>query len=158
MRRKDKEILDRGEIDRILDETVVLHIALVDGDSPYLIPVNFGYKGGSIYIHTAPEGRKIDLIRKNNQVAFQAEAGIEIVQKSIPHKCSMLYRSVAGTGRAFFVETRKEKKLALELLMDHYHGNGPDGWEFGECLDAVFIVRIDIDSISGKESLPRHMD
>jgi len=96
MRRKDKEITRRSIIDDILDKAFVLHIALLDGNRPYIIPVNFGYKVNAIYIHCAPEGKKIDLIRKNNITSFQAETGVEICHKSIPDKCSTLYRSVAG--------------------------------------------------------------
>ena len=158
MRRKDKEITDRVGIEGILDDALILHIALVDGDLPYLIPVNFGYKDDSIYIHSAPEGKKIDLIRKNNRVAFQAETGLEIVHKSTPNKCGMLYRSVAGYGRAYIVGSREEKKLGLGLLMDHYHKNGSKEWDFGECLDEVCILKIEIDNITGKQSLPRHID
>lgn len=158
MRRKDKEITDKILIAGILDDAVVLHLALLDGDRSYTIPVNFGFEGESIYIHSAPEGKKIDLIRKNNQVAFQAETGLEIVHKSTPDKCGMLYRSVAGYGRAFIVGSREEKKLGLELLMDHYHDKKHGNWEFGKCLDEVCIIRIEIESITGKESLPRHID
>ena len=157
MRRKDKEISDRREINRIMDEALILHIALVDGDRPYLIPVNFGYKDDSIYIHSAPEGKKIDLIRKNSRVSFQAEAGLEIVHKSIPDKCGMLYRSAAGYGRAFIVESLEEKKLGLGLLMDHYHDQEQRKWEFGKCLQEVCIIKIVIEAITGKESLPRHI-
>jgi len=157
MRRKDKEITDRQVIESILDAALLLHLGLLDGDRPYVIPVNFGYEGDTIYIHSAPEGKKIDLIRKHNIVSFQAETGLEIVHKSIPDKCGMLYRSVAGYGRAFIVESREEKKLGLQLLMNHYHEKGKIKWEFGKCLDEVCIIRIEIESITGKESLPRHI-
>ena len=158
MRRKDKEIKDRNIINGILDDAVILHLALLDEERPYIIPVNFGFKGDCIYIHSAPEGEKIDLIRKHNIVSFQAETGLEIVHKSIPDKCGMLYRSVAGYGRAFIVESREEKELALNLLMAHNTRGSQGNWEFGKCLDEVCIIRIDIESITGKESLPRHMD
>ena len=157
MRRKDKEITDRQVIESILDAALLLHLGLLDGDRPYVIPVNFGYEGDTIYIHSAPEGKKIDLIRKHNIVSFQAETGLEIVHKSIPDKCGMLYRSVAGYGRAFIVESREEKKLGLQLLMNHYHEKGKIKWKFGKCLDEVCIIRIEIESITGKESLPRHI-
>ena len=158
MRRKDKEITDRSIIENILEEALVLHVALIDGDRPYIIPVNFGYKGNTIYIHCATEGKKIDLIRENNLIAFQAETGVDIYRKSTPDKCSVLFRSIAGYGRAFIVESREEKKRALQLLMNHYNRDGPGEWKFGECLDKVCIIKIAIESITGKESLHRHMD
>lgn len=158
MRRKDKEINERKMINSILDEAVILHLALLDGDRPYVIPVNFGYRDNAIYIHCAREGRKLDLIRRNNQVGFQAETGVEIVHKSIPDKCGMHFRSIVGNGRISMVKSRDEKRLGLTLLMKHYNPGAGDSLEFGDCLDEVCVLKIEIDSISGKQSLPRHTD
>ena len=158
MRRKDKEITSRTEINSILDEAVILHIALLDGDRPYIIPVNFGYRDNAIYIHCAREGRKLDLIRRNNQVGFQAETGVEIVHKSIPDKCGTNFKSVVGNGRISIVKSMDEKRLGLTLLMRHYDPDAGDDIEFRECLDEVCLLKIEIDSISGKQSLPRHTD
>jgi len=158
MRRRDKEINDRAEMESILRDAVVLHIALVDGDWPYIIPVNFGFRENFIYIHCAGEGKKLDLIRRNPRAAFQAETGVEVVHRSIPAHCGTLFRSVSGKGRASIVESREEKRLALQALMDHYNrGNGKE-WEFGECLDEVWIIRIEIESLTGKASVRRHID
>jgi uncharacterized protein len=158
MRRTDKEISDRTAINNILDEALVLHLALVDGYWPYLVPVNFGYREDAIYIHCAREGKKLDLIRKNNRISFQAETGVEIVHKSIPSKCGTHYRSVAGRGRISVVESDDEKRLGLTLLMRHYDREAGDELDFGPCLDEVCILKIEIDSITGKQSLPMHTD
>ena len=158
MRRMDKEITDRRLINSILDEALVMHIALVDGDWPYLVPVNFGYREDAIYIHCAREGEKIDLLRKNNRVSFQAETGVEIVHKSIPSKCSTHFKSVAGRGRISVVESAEEKRLGLTLLMRHYDREAGEELDFGPCLDEVCILKIEIDSLSGKQSLPVHTD
>jgi len=158
MRRTDKEITDRGLINTILDESVVLHLAMVDGDWPYLVPVNFGYLEDAIYIHCAREGRKLDLVRKNNRVSFQAETGVEILHKSIPSKCSTHFKSVAGRGRISVVESAEEKRLGLTLLMRHYDREAGDELDFNPCLDEVCILKIEIESITGKQSLPVHTD
>ncbi len=158
MRRTDKEISDRTAINNILDEALVLHLALVDGDWPYLVPVNFGYQDDAIYIHCAREGKKLDLVRKNNRVSFQAETGVEIVHRSIPSKCGTHFRSVAGRGRISVVDSDEEKRLGLTLLMRHYDRAAGEELDFGPCLDEVCILKIEIESITGKESLPVHTD
>ena len=158
MRRTDKEITDRVTINHILDEAPVLHLALVDGDWPYLVPVNFGYQDDAIYIHCAREGKKLELVRKNNRVSFQSETGVEIVHKSIPSKCSTHFKSVAGRGRISVVDSDEEKRLGLTLLMRHYDREAGDELDFGPCLDEVCILKIEIESITGKESLPVHTD
>ena len=70
MRRKDREIRDIKELELIIGRAEVCHIALSDGDSPYLVSLNFGYENspnGKLYFHCAKMGRKIDIITTNNR-------------------------------------------------------------------------------------------
>lgn len=65
MRRKDKEIADPRKIEAVLNQAQIIHLAMLDGDRPYIIPLNFGYADNAIYFHCAREGKKIDLIKLN---------------------------------------------------------------------------------------------
>ena len=65
MRRKDREITDWHEIEAILAEAMVCRIGLADESTPYVVPVSFGYDDGSLYIHSAPDGKKLALLTKN---------------------------------------------------------------------------------------------
>ena len=62
MRRKDKEIKDKFEIETIINRAEVCRIGLSDDNMPYVIPVNYGYRNNCLYIHSASEGKKIDII------------------------------------------------------------------------------------------------
>ena len=77
MRRSDREITDLGEILSIINDCKVIHLAMVDDGEPYLLPLNFGYacEGGafSFFCHSAREGRKLDILRKNPTVAFEMD-------------------------------------------------------------------------------------
>ncbi len=42
MRRKDREITDIETIRSILDKAKVLHLAMIDGDRPYVVPLHYG--------------------------------------------------------------------------------------------------------------------
>jgi len=79
MRRRDRELTDREEIDRIVRGSQVCRLAMADGDSPYLVPLSFGYDGEAIYFHTAAAGMKIDYIERNNRVCFELERQAELV-------------------------------------------------------------------------------
>ena len=68
MRRQDKIISDPNLIERVIQKGTVVHIAMMDGDKPYQIPLNYGYQDSSFYIHSAREGKKIDLLRANKLV------------------------------------------------------------------------------------------
>ena len=57
MRRRDQEITDREEIDTIIRDARVFHLAMAESGGPYVLPLNFGYDGACIYFHSATEGR-----------------------------------------------------------------------------------------------------
>lgn len=123
MRKSNQEIKDPAILDQILSKAVVCRVAMMDGDLPYIVPFNFGYREGCIYIHSAPEGKKIDLIKKNNRVCFEAEETAEIVKKDRACKWSTRYRSVVGYGTMEILSDERSKKddwrsswLSTELL------------------------------------------
>jgi hypothetical protein len=64
MRRTDKEIINRREINTVLSKATVCRIGLIDRDFPYIVPLNFGYKNNCLYFHSAPIGKKIEIITK----------------------------------------------------------------------------------------------
>ena len=113
MRRVEKEIKENQEIAAIMQKAEVCRIALVDGDSPYIVPVNFAVHDNHLYFHSAMDGRKIDILRKNNKVCFEIDIDTEIFKSSEPCSWGMKYLSVIGFGQAFFIENPGEKKKAI---------------------------------------------
>ena len=65
MRRADREVTDVNEIIDIIDHCKVCHIAMMDGEWPYLLAMNFAYsyEDGQliIYLHSAKEGKKMHI-------------------------------------------------------------------------------------------------
>jgi len=151
MRRKDKEITDKSEMESILQKAIVCRIALSDNDTPYVIPVNFGYKDDILYFHSATEGKKIDILQKNNNVCFEVDIDHEIIEHKRPCSFGMRYLSVVGFGTASFIENLGKKTEALSIIMDHY-APGND-FEFRErMLNRIVVVQVQIDSMTGKTS------
>ncbi|GAB4255555.1 MAG: pyridoxamine 5'-phosphate oxidase family protein [Deferrisomatales bacterium] len=150
MRRKEREITHRGAIDEIIRRSSVCHLALADGARPYVVPLSFGYDGTHLYFHSAPEGRKIELLRRNDAVgfAFVPEGEQRVVRAPRPCRWGVSYRSVVGTGRARILEDREAKRRGLEALMAHY-GAGP--CTFGDReVDGVTVIRVEIEELTGK--------
>jgi uncharacterized protein len=150
MRRKDREITDRTEIEAILQEAQVCRIALADGDGPYIVPMCFGYDDGSIYLHSAPEGRKITMIQANPRCCFEVDQCNGIVKGKNACSWGMHYKSVIGFGRATILSDPEEKKHGLTCIMRQYQ----DGThEFSdEDIRNVAVIRISIESITAKTS------
>jgi nitroimidazol reductase NimA-like FMN-containing flavoprotein (pyridoxamine 5'-phosphate oxidase superfamily) len=151
MKRADKEISDRKLIKEIINEASILRIAFCDGGIPYIVPLNFGFKDDAIYIHSAREGKKIDLIRKNNNVCFELDIKTELVKGETPCRSTMRYMSVIGFGKACFLERRAEKRKTLKVIVEKYLKSS--SFEYDDpALDKMAIIKIDIERISGKKS------
>ena len=151
MRRKDKQIEDQDVIHDILQCNTVCRIALSDGNMPYVIPMNYGYHEQKIYLHSAKEGRKIDIIKKNNAVCFEITDSIEMVTSDTACGYSTKYRSVIGHGKAFPVTDTDKKVEALKIIMKQHTGSVD--WDFKESiLDKICVFEISIESITGKQS------
>ncbi len=150
MRRAEREIKDKSEIESIINRATVSRIGLCLNDSPYVVPVNFGYQDGRLYFHSAPRGKKIDIIRQNNRVCFEMDVEQELVKSKNPCECSMKYRSVIGFGRASFIHDLTEKRRALRIITGHYL----DAFgEFdGKQIENTAVIKIEIESMSGKKS------
>jgi uncharacterized protein len=151
MRRADKEINDRNKIDAIIKKANCCRIALVDGSYPYIVPVNFAVNNNHLYFHSAKKGKKIDILRKNNQVCFEMDIEGEIVKSQRACSWGVKYVSVIGFGQAFFIEDNSGKRKALDILMEKYAGRGGFSYADDE-LDKIIIIDVKIEQISGKQS------
>jgi nitroimidazol reductase NimA-like FMN-containing flavoprotein (pyridoxamine 5'-phosphate oxidase superfamily) len=150
MRRKDKEITDEKVIEEIIAKAQICRIGLSMEGEPYVFPVNFGYRDRCLYFHSAQQGRKIEMIKKNPRVCFQMETDVELIPTEKACDWSIKYRSVIGYGKASFLNNRAEMKEALDTIMSHYSDRNFIYSE--ESLSSVCIVCIHIESLTGKNS------
>jgi len=150
MRRKEKEITEKSGIEDVIRKAVVCRLGLSDGNMPYIVPLCFGYKEHAIYIHSALKGRKIDILRKNQNVCFEFDADIQIKEAQSACEWGMKFQSVIGFGKAFFLEDAEDKKKALNIIMRQYCDKD---FEFPDkAVNGIAVIRIDISSMSGKRS------
>jgi len=124
MRRQDREITDSRGIEEILLQCKTCHVAMIDGDTPYLVPLSFGYKlldGGALelYFHSALVGRKLDALRQNSRACFEVSYEGEAINPDNPCNSGYYYASVIGFGDAVFIEDAAEKCEALSLIVRH---------------------------------------
>lgn len=151
MRRKDKEIADPTLLAAVLREVFVCRIGLADGEWPYVVPMNFVYAEECLYLHSAGEGRKIEILSRNNRVCFETETGVELVRSERACDFGARYISVIGTGTASFVTDAAEKSRIFDLFMEKYAGSGD--WSYPEAaLRAATVIRVDVETLTGKAS------
>lgn len=151
MRRKDRQINDSQLIEEILQTALICRIGMIAGDRPYIVPMNFAYHDQCLYLHSAKEGRKIEILKKNKQICFEIEQQTELVKSDDPCKWSMRYLSVIGFGRAFLIDDILAKKASLDIIMQKY--SSQQFFEYPDnALNKILIIKIEIDEMTGKKA------
>ena len=153
MRRKDRQITEIEAIRAILDKAKVLHLAMIDGARPYVVPMNYGYALAdgrlTLYLHGAKEGRKLDVLQQNDRVAFVLETDVSPVSGGdIPCKYGEVYASVMGEGTAVLLDDPVQKIEALQILMKTQTGR-----EFAftpAMAESVAVIRVNVESFTAK--------
>ena len=150
MRRKEKEIVGRTEMEAVINEARVCRMGMCDGRLPYIVPLCFGYAHDTFYFHCAAEGRKLEVLEKNPEVCLELEAGVALRPGTKACDWGMTYRSVIGRGRAERVEAPEAKRRALDLIMARYASGSFDYPE--AALGKTVILQVRVQSMTGKRS------
>lgn len=105
--------------------------------------------GKTIYLHSAAYGRKIDCIKADSRCSFCAVSQDKIV----PEEFTTYFRSVIVAGKIKILTDAEEIRHGLIMLSDKYCPGIDPTNEIDKFINTVKVMRIDIDSISGKESI-----
>ena len=151
--KRECEVTDINEIKEILDKSMIANIGMVDGDEPYVVPMNYGYtlEDGvlSIYLHGAKVGRKIDVIKKNPKVFFEMECDIVPFEGKVACQYGTTYASVMGLGTAEILENPSEKTEGMTKLMKTQTGKD---FSFDErMVSIVSVIKITCTEFAAKK-------
>jgi len=153
------------KIKEFLNEEHVGRISSIDENGfPQTIPMNFVFLNDAIYMHSHTKGEKLDNIKRNNKVGFEADRELEFLPSYFedPHNASLadtLYISVVIKGIGSLVTDREEKTLVLNGLMEKYQPEGqydPIKSDM-QVLDAVSIIKIIPQTLHGKYKIGQNM-
>ena len=148
MRRKDREMTDRAEIEAILLKEETGYLATCGEDAqPMATPVNYIYKDGRIIIHCALTGRKLDNIAKNPKVGFTVATDISVDRVNM----TTYYRSVMVEGMARLLGEGSEKMQAIKDLTERLAAPGE------VCSDAegkrTAMLVLEVRAMCGKKNI-----
>ena len=152
MRREEKQITDRAEIDAIIRSSTSCRLGICDGDQPYVIPLCFGYDGSALYFHCAQEGRKLDILRKNPRVCVEFDVAGDVAEARDACQWGIAFQSVIAFGTAVLVEEPEEKRNGLTLLMTQYARSGQEFTFPDAAVNHTAVIKVVIDEITGKQS------
>ncbi|MHC4105448.1 MAG: pyridoxamine 5'-phosphate oxidase family protein [Planctomycetota bacterium] len=150
MRRKDKQIKDIAVIEEVLSRAMVCRLGLCEANQPYVVPLCFGYEDNALYFHCAGQGRKLDILRKNNNVCVEVDIDQEVIKADEACDCGMKYKSVIGFGKAVFIEDIESKRKALDVIMQQYSEKSFEYPE--EAINNTVVIKVEIESMTGKQS------
>ncbi len=156
---REKLVTDMDAIIKILDESKIVHVGMIDGDEPYVVPMNYGYtlEDGklTLWLHCAKRGRKLDVLRANPKVFFEMECGLQPFDGDIACRYGISYSSIMGRGTAEIIEDIEVKKAALTHLMKTQTSMN---FEFEDKMAAIVsIIKIDTIEFTAKHRpLPKN--
>ncbi len=146
-------IKNPAKIREVINKCDVCYVGMIDNEGkPYVLPFNFGYEEGSIYLHMAPQGKKIDALSNNPDVCVAFSTDHELFHRHENVACSygMKYRSVLAHGRVEFVEDFEEKVRIMNVTMQKY--TGKDFSYNAPAIKNVTVCRVMVESIEGRLS------
>lgn len=144
-------IEDKQQIESIIQRCDACFVGITDLEgNPYVIPMNFGYAEGTIYLHSGPEGIKIEMLEHNNNVCITFSAGHKLVYQHEKMACSYSMRSdsVLCRGKVRFIEDMDEKRRALDIIMQHY--TKADFSYSDPSVRNVKVWQVQVEQMSGK--------
>jgi nitroimidazol reductase NimA-like FMN-containing flavoprotein (pyridoxamine 5'-phosphate oxidase superfamily) len=148
MRRKDREITDKNEIQKIIARSEICYLGLCNGKEPYVVPMNFGYLDDAIYFHCALSGKKLEYIRNNPQVCIAFTSDYKLQLTGEPHLWTTRYRSVIVRGNATILSKTEEKLQGINILLKQYSDKTSEIND--KILANVMIIRVKIKEMTGK--------
>jgi hypothetical protein len=157
MRRKDREILDAAQAEAILQAADCCRLGFADEGTAYIVPMSFGVakEDGKLclYFHSAPAGRKVELIEALGKASFEADTGCQIKTAAAACGFSCYYASVIGHGSIAVLRDDADKLRALRCVMAHY--TGKQDWEFAPReLAATCCIRLVVEEMTAKANQP----
>lgn len=115
----ERGVYDRAEIDAILDEALICHLALIHEGRPIAVPTIHARVGDTLYVHGSPASRVLRAMKSGAEICVTAAIVDGLVVARTPFHNSMNYRSVVAYGMPRFVDDPGEKLAALEAVTEH---------------------------------------
>ena len=137
---------------RVLEEGKTGIVGVLGDDGyPYTVPINYVSLEDKIYFHSAKKGHKVDAIAKEPKVSMTVVEKDDVVSREF----TTYFRSIQLFGKAYVVEDEAERNVAFRALCEKFSGADMDRYDeiMSKEAAAAAIVRIDIEHITGKESM-----
>jgi nitroimidazol reductase NimA-like FMN-containing flavoprotein (pyridoxamine 5'-phosphate oxidase superfamily) len=145
---------------QLLRSAAFAHLAMVEPDGPYVVPLNFAYAEneggpagelhGRVYFHTG-EGRKTDALAADPRVCLSVTDCVVFHQGDSPCADGFSFQSLLVWGDARLIEEGDRRETALRAIVGKYHPEAA-GAPFDEAVLArTLIYEVAIESAGFRE-------
>ncbi|WP_329407696.1 pyridoxamine 5'-phosphate oxidase family protein [Streptomyces sp. NBC_00704] len=154
-RAAQKASYDRDLVHAILDEGYVCHLGFVRDGAPVVLPTLYARVGETLYVHGSTGSRPLRMTGQADPglpvcLTVTHVDGLVLARSAFHH--SINYRSVVVHGTAYDVTDPREKRDALDALVDHVvPGRSADSRPANRKeLAATAVIRLDLGEVSAK--------
>ncbi|TQK43205.1 hypothetical protein FBY35_4659 [Streptomyces sp. SLBN-118] len=154
-RAKERAAYDRELVHSILDGAYVCHLGFVRDGAPVVLPTLYARVDDRLYIHGSTGSRPLRMAGEPDPglavcLTVTHVDGLVLARSAFHH--SINYRSVVVHGTAHQVTDVKEKRTALDALVDHVvPGRSLDSRPANpKELAATAVLRLDLTEVSAK--------
>lgn len=161
IRNEKLALTDVHTVEHVLKTTRVGYLGLVDGDEPYVVPLNYIWHNGAIYIHGAQYGRKADLMTDSPKATFTVADERGTIADPVPAMTDTAYVSVMVFGRVSIVSDLEEATGALDAMLSKYvpgyydaplHAGHVKSY-VSKAGSHVAVYRLDADKVTAKQNI-----
>lgn len=152
-------IENKEQVEEVISRCDICYVGITDLEgNPYVIPMNFGYRDGVIYLHSGPTGSSIDMLARNNHVCITFSVDHEVAFRHVQVACSyhMKAKSVVCRGQVGFIDDMAEKREVLDILMKQYSSR--DFTYSDPAVRNVKVWEVPIDQVTVREYPRSHSD
>ena len=161
---KKFEIKSKQKIIDFLNGQPVGRVASIDKNGyPQVIPMNFVWEDGAVYMHSHPFGEKLENMARSQKVGFEVDQHVCFLPSYYFHptdasQADTLYISVVIKGKAVIVQDNEEKARALNALMEKYQKEGRYEQLNAQtpAVHEVAVIKVVPEDMRGKYKIGQH--
>ncbi len=138
----------------ILAEALVAHVGIVEDGQPFVLPMTFYYRDGSIYLHGAPGSRTIKALAGGGPACVEVTLVDGLIASKSAETHSVNYRSVVCFGRGALVTDKEQRRVVLEAMIARYFPDRAAGTDYASITEqedkATRLIEVRIEEMSAK--------
>ena len=115
---REKAAYDKATVHSVLDAGLIAHVAFVQDGKPVVVPMLYGRRNETLYLHGARKARVIRLLEGTGTACLNVTHVDGLVFARSAFNSSMNYRSATVFGPARLIEHYDDKLAALRVITE----------------------------------------